>query len=111
MQMDHDQFHIDFKRSGGLTGISTSVEIDSTELAPESAGELKQLIEGSGFFEAFTSGNSIVQIPDQFRYDITIEHMGKKRTLELSDGNIPDLIHPLIHYLVRLARTRQKSDR
>jgi hypothetical protein len=107
--VDQKQFHIDFRRSGGLTGISTGVEIDSTELTPELAGELKQLIEGSGFFEAFTSGSSIVQIPDQFSYHITIEHMGKKRTLELNDGNIPDLIRPLIHYLVRLARTRKKS--
>lgn len=109
--MDHDQFHIDFRRSGGLTGISTSVEIDSTELAPELEGELKQLIEGSGFFEAFTSASSIVQIPDQFSYHITIEHLGKRRTLELNDGNVPDLIRPLIHYLVRLARMRKKKDK
>ncbi len=107
--MDQEQFHIDFQRSGGFSSISTGIEIESSELAQGEAEELKLLIVRSGFFEAFTSGNTFINMPDQFRYNITIEHMGKRRTLELSDGSVPDLFRPLINYLVRLARIHKKN--
>ena len=107
--MVQEQFHIYFRRSGGFTGISTSVEIDSSELAPREAEEVQLLIVRSGFFEAITFSNKFVNMPDQFRYNITIEHMGKKRTLELNDGSIPDLFRPLINYLVRAARVSKKN--
>ena len=108
-QVVQEQFHIYFRRSGGFTGISTSVEIDSRELASGEAEELKLLIVHSGFFEAVTSANNFVNMPDQFQYNITIEHTGKRRTLEFSDGSAPDLFRPLINYLVRVARARRKN--
>lgn len=109
VQMDQEQFHIHFRRSGGFTGISTSIEIDSRELAPVEAEELKLLIFRSEFFEAVTSDNKFIHMPDQFQYNITIEHIGKRRTLEFSDGSAPDLFRPLINYLVRAARTSKKN--
>ena len=108
-QVVQEQFHIHFRRSGGFTGISTSVEIDSRELASGEAEELKLLIVRSGFFEAVTFHNKFVNMPDQFQYHITIEHTGKRRTLEFSDGSAPDLFRPLINYLVRVARARRKN--
>ncbi len=107
--MDQEQYYIEFKRSGGFSGASTDVEIDSSELSLVDAEVLKLLIDRSGFFEAFVSGNTFLNMPDQFRYNITIEHMGKRRTLELSDGSIPDLFRPLINHLVRLARLHKKN--
>ena len=106
--MDQEQFHISFKRSGGFTGASNSVEIDSRDLDSMEAEELKLLIEGSGFFEAFAFDNSFIHMPDQFRYQITIEHMGKRRTLELNDTSIPDLFRPLINHLVYVARKSRR---
>lgn len=107
--MDKEQFHIDFERSGGFTGGSSRVKIDSRELDSEEAELLKQLIGHSGFFEAFVLENKFLNMPDQFSYQITIEHMGKRRTLELTDGSIPDLFRPLINYLVRVARKNRRS--
>lgn len=106
--MEQDQFYISFRRSGGLTGASSSVEIDSRNLDSLQAEELKLLIEGSGFFEAFAFDNSLIQLPDQFRYQITIEHMGKKRTLELNDTSVPRLFRPLINHLVYVARKSKR---
>jgi hypothetical protein len=79
--MDQEQFHIDFQRSGGFTGGLSRVRIDSGELDAGEAEELKQLIDRSCFFEAFVLENSFLNMPDQFSYQITIEHAGKKRTL------------------------------
>ena len=106
--MEQEQFNISFKRSGGFTGASSSVEINSRDLDFLEAEELKLLIEGSGFFEAFAFDNSLLQMPDQFRYQITIEHKGKKRTLELNDTSVPDLFRPLINHLVYVARKSRR---
>lgn len=81
--MDQEQFHIFFRRSGGFTGISTSVKIDSRELASGEAEDLKRLIVRSGFFEAVAFDNTFVHMPDLFR--------------------------PLINYLVRVARASKKN--
>ena len=105
--MDQEQFQIDFERSGGFTGASSRVIISSRELDSGEAEALKELIDRSGFFEALAFGGEFLSMPDQFRYQITIEQRGKKRTLELSDGNMPDLIRPLINYLVRSARKKR----
>lgn len=107
--MEEEHYYVDFKRSGGFSGTSTDVEIDSSELSLVDAELLKLLIDRSGFFEAFNSGSTFMNMPDQFRYLITIEHMGKRRSLELSDGSIPDHFRPLINHLVGIARLRKKN--
>jgi hypothetical protein len=107
--MDQEQFHIDFERSGGFTGGSHRVKINSGELDSGEAETLRQLIADSGFFEAMVFENTFLNMPDQFSYQITIEHMGKTRTLELTEGSIPDLFRPLINYLVRVARKNRRT--
>jgi hypothetical protein len=107
--MGQDQFYISFKRSGGFTGASSSLEIDSRDLDSMQTEDLKILIEGSGFFEAFAFDNSLLQMPDQFRYQISIEYEGRKRTLEMNDTSVPDLFRPLINHLVYLARTGRRG--
>ena len=107
--MEMEQFHIDFERSGGFTGASSRIEIKSKDLDSGEAEALQELIDRSGFFEAFAYRGEFLGMPDQFRYQITIEHMGKKRTLELSDGNMPDLIRPLVNYLVGAVRKKRRS--
>jgi len=109
MKMDQEQFHIDFERSGGFTGASTQVKINSLDLESSEAEALKQLLDRSGFFEAFVLENKFLNMPDQFSYRITIEHMGKKRSLELTDGSIPELFRPLFNYLVRVARLSRRT--
>ncbi len=102
--MTEEDFHIEFERSGGFTGRSTQLKIDSRDLDPGEAEALRQLMEDSGFFEAIAMESSFMNLPDQFRYQITIEHAGKKRTLELTDGHMPEHIRPLINHLVSASR-------
>ncbi len=104
-----EHFHISFKRSGGFAGTSISAEIDSRELESSVAEELNLLIDRSAFFELFVIDNSYLHMPDQFRYEMCIEHMGKNRVLKLSEGSLPDRLRPLIKYLLRLARAARKD--
>jgi len=75
---------------------------------PALAEELGQLIERSGFFEAVVLENTFLNMPDQFTYEIIIEHMGKRRRLELTDGTMPDLFRPLVNFLVGVARKQKR---
>ena len=104
-----DSFYVWFERSGGFTGISSSVEIDSKLLSLDESEKLKQLIDQSDFFEWSKSDTIPVDMPDQFQYTITIEHEGEKRTLEFSDITMPDTMRPLINYLSQKARLRKKD--
>ena len=106
--MPEGDFHIEFQRSGGFTGGSTRAELSSQDLDSVLAEELALLIERSGFFEAVVLENRFLNMPDQFIYEITIEHKGKRRKLELSDGNMPDLFRPLINFLVGVARKQRR---
>jgi len=103
----NDDFHIDFQRSGGFTGRLNSVQLSSKELDPELVTELGLLIERSGFFEALVMENKFLNLPDQFSYQMTIEYMGKKRTLEVTDSSMPELFRPLVNCLVRLIRKQK----
>ena len=102
-------FYIWYERSGGFTGISSSVEIDSKLLSPDESEELKQLIDQSDFFNWSKNDTIPVEMPDQFQYTITIEHQGEKRTLEFSDITMPDNMRPLIYYLSQKARSKKKD--
>ena len=104
-----EHFHIFFNRNGGFTGSSNSAEVDSRELELSEAEELKVMIDRSGFFEVLVFDTSFLHMPDQFRYVISIEYMGKHRTLKLGDGNLPDKMRPLINRLLRLARSAGKA--
>jgi hypothetical protein len=106
--MSKESFQIEFERSGGFTGTSTRAAFQSEELEVDEAEELNLLIERSGFFEAMVLERSYLNMPDQFRYQISIEHGGKKRKLELAEGSIPDTFRPLINRLVRLARKHRR---
>lgn len=106
--MSKEPFQIEFIRSGGFMGTSTRAAIQSSELEEKETEELNLLIDRSGFFEAMVLERSYLNIPDQFHYQITIEHGGKKRKLELTEGSIPDTFRPLINHLVRLARKHRR---
>ena len=108
--MEEGHFHIDFERTGGFTGGSTRAEISSHELDSVLAEELGLLIEHAGFFEAVVLENKILNMPDQFHYRITVEHMGKRRTLELTDSSMPELFRPLINFLVGMARKQRRMN-
>ena len=107
--MEQESFHISFMRYGGFIGRTSRAEIDSSELDATEADEISHMIVQSGFFEILALSTQVLQMPDQFSYEITIEHGGKKRTLELNDTNVPELLRPLINHLVRVSRKSRRN--
>lgn len=107
--MAEEDIHIEFERSGGFIGRSTKLVIDSRVLEPGEAEALKHLIEESGFFETLAFESSFMNLPDQFRYQITIDHGGKSRSMAVTEGHMPELLRPLINYLVAMARKKRRG--
>lgn len=101
-------FYIYFERSGGVTGITSKVEINSKTLPGEESQKLKELIESSGIFEFQKKDTLAKNIPDQFQYELTITYKGKRQSLILNESEVPDSLRPLINYLTRKARTQGK---
>jgi hypothetical protein len=87
-------FHIWFERSGGFTGISNSVEIDSKSLSAEEAKKLGQLVDQSGFFEVHKIDSATEELPDQFQYKITIEYEDNRHTLTFAEATVPESFRP-----------------
>jgi hypothetical protein len=88
-----------FERSGGFTGISRKVSIDSNSSSPDVNVKLRQLVESSRFFDMpgriGTSGR-----PDGFQYDIFVEDEKKAHRVILHEASIPDELKPLVKYLL-----------
>lgn len=99
-----EHFHIWFERSGGFTGMTTKVEVDSDTLSSEEVENVCGLIEAADYFNIQNSDNSASGLPDQFQYKITIEYKRNKRTLELGESDISEKLRPLVNYLTRKAR-------
>jgi len=100
-----DVFHISYERSGGFTGMTTKVEVDSDELTLEEKEKVAKLIEEARFFEFQKADSTSSSVPDQYQYKITVEKDGNKRTIELGESVIPDGFRPLIDYLTQKARS------
>lgn len=94
---------IHFERSGGFTGISRQVVIDSQELDPQEQAELEALVEEAGFFDAEIA-TAAAQGADQFNYTLTIEHGRRLRSVTLAEGAMPPEWEALVERITTIAR-------
>jgi hypothetical protein len=98
-----------FEESGGLTGISKKISINSDSLCHEEASELQRLIDNANFFDLPSELASPLQGADYLEYKITIENNdNKKHSITTTDLTMPSKVSPLIRYL-RLKATKIAS--
>ena len=103
-----DIFYIQFQRSGGFTGMSSSIEIDSKLLEKSESEKINQMIDQCDFFEYEEKDSLQRTIPDKFQYVITVEKGDKKRTIKFDEGAIPESFSTFINYLTQQARAAKK---
>ena len=102
---------VEFKRSGGFTGMHINTTIDTETLSSEQAKELESLIVAASFFELPAKTNIPPKNADRFIYRISIESEGKKHTVETDDEIAPDSLRPLLRRLTVLARSGSRPQR
>jgi len=95
---------ISLERSGGFTGISSKVTLDTQELDPAERAELETLVNKSGFFQMPEKIDSPGLGADRFAYRLTVEDAGRSHTVEAVEGSIPEALQPLIVRLNQLGR-------
>ena len=97
-----------FKRTGGFAAISITVTLD-TEMLPKVEGErLSGLIATASFFLQPNLFKSLVPGIDRFHYELKVEEAGRVKTIEMDESAVPDLIRPLLDYLIEMARAKRK---
>ncbi len=95
---------IDFERSGGVMGMSTTVSLDTDIMGAEAAAELEGLVATAAFFELPAQLVGDGPMPDEYSYVITIERNGEAHTVTCTDSSAPDGLRPLLVWLDRAAR-------
>jgi hypothetical protein len=97
-----------FQRTGGFIGIPVTLNID-TDLLPESdAATLRKMIADADFFE-LTEAHLGKQAPDGFQYAITVEGDGQRRTIQVTDMDMPNKLRPLVNDLSLRARSQRRA--
>jgi len=97
---------ISFQRTGGFVGIPITLNLDLDALPESDAVSLRKMIADADFFE-LTESHLAKQVPDGFQYDITVEGDGNRRTIEVTDMNMPSKLRPLVNDLSLRARSQR----
>jgi hypothetical protein len=83
-------------RGGGLAGIVTQTELVSGDLSPEDAKTLHEKVRNAGVFELPEAPAPPPSHPDEPSYEVTVEHEGRTRTVNLTESTLPEPVRSLI---------------
>ena len=96
---------IDFECSGGYANLRLRYRMNTDELPPEVAADLRQLVERTGIMglKAAELAPKSPGPPDVMQYRIIISQAGALQSLEMSDITAPPALRPLLARLQELA--------
>lgn len=94
-----------FVRSGGFSGIRLGVTLDTEALPPGEADRLDSLVAAASFFDQPASLTSPGRGADCCQYLVTVEDGDRKKQVDMDDLSVPDVLRPLLEYLLESART------
>ena len=97
---------IEFRQSGGFTGLTKFLEIDSDKITPREAKSLKSLVDQSMFFNIEEPAHRIM--PDEEQFFINIEANGRSRSIFMGKSELTDDLKPLVKYLIGRAKYEKR---
>ena len=89
----------EMRRSGGFTGRTVHVRLDSEQLPPADAAQLIQLVAALDLDGLAAGGPPSTAGADLMRYDLTIERGGHRWQGTVADPAIPGRLRPLLQFL------------
>ena len=96
---------VSFERSGGVIGAPIGLDLDSENLPPAQAAQLRQLIEAADFFN-LPAALPTVSRPDRFQYRLTIQDGGRQHQITVGETAIPSSLRPLLDWLMEAVRSQ-----
>jgi hypothetical protein len=87
---------VEFRRSGGLAGITIGVDTDTDELSPAEGELIRALLAGPDSPPSSGPG-----APDRFTYELRIGDGRHWRVRRWQESAVPDGVRPLIAELTR----------
>jgi hypothetical protein len=95
---------VEMRRSGGFTGRTTKVHLDTAQMPPAEAARLIQLVTTVDLSRLATARGTPAAGADLMRYDLVIENGVDRWEGTVSDPSIPNELRPLLRFLTSAAR-------
>jgi hypothetical protein len=83
-------------RGGGLLGVPTRTELDSTRLPPDAAAQFAEKVAAAGPIDA-ASAPAETAYPAELSYEVTLED-AEARTGHFTDSTLPPPVRELIEW-------------
>ncbi|MCF4969858.1 protealysin inhibitor emfourin [Nostoc sp. CMAA1605] len=90
------------ERTGGFTGISKTIHVDTDTLPTPTAEELSTLVASADFFQLPEQIIPEHSQCDRFQYRLTVENYGQQHTVIVSETALTNTLRNLIEYLNQL---------
>jgi emfourin len=94
-----ERVRAELRRSGGFTGRTVHVQVDSAQMPPADAARLVQLVTAIDLSGLDAPRPGPPAGADLMRYDLTIERGGRRWQGTVSDPTIPAQLRPLLQFL------------
>jgi hypothetical protein len=95
---------VEMRRSGGFTGRTTKVHLDTAHMPPAEAARLIQLVTTVDLSRLTAARGMPSAGADLMRYDLVIENGVDRWEGTVSDPSIPNELRPLLQFLTSAAR-------
>jgi hypothetical protein len=96
---------VEVERSGGFAGMVTRRTLDTADLPPDEAGELRRLVAAA---DVAGLAQRLADAPaparggaDRFQYDVTVHHGEQVDHVTVRDGSVPPELAPLLARVTR----------
>ena len=89
-------------RSGGIAGLRSEVDLDTTQLPDDAGSQIVHLVQSTSFFGLAAEMRS--RLPDMTQYRVRIEHDGQAHEVAFDDGCNDTSLLELVERVSELAR-------
>lgn len=96
---------IEFRRSGGVAGITLQGDVDTEQMSPTEAEHMEGLVRRAYLASAPSSGHEHRAV-DRFEYEITVKGREQHQHLLVGEGEVTPELRALFDQLLKIARRR-----
>lgn len=100
------RLRIELERSGGLTDIRRSVKVDTAELVPERAEELRHLVAAADLGTFSENPTPLAGRRDRYIYRLTVEDESNAQSVTVSEDAASKEVRRLVDWLQQTAEPR-----